>query len=101
MAAMASLANSRSTAQTLKELGAGSVSVLHSDHGSPKARPVLFTGRCEQAGIEVSMGSIGDRYDDAVCESLDATLKKELIHRRPWPTRAEARSKVFAHIEGW
>ena len=47
------------------------------------------------------MGSIGDCYDSAVCESFHASLKKEPIHRRPWPTRAEARSKVFEYIEGW
>ena len=74
--------------------------VHHSDHGS-QYTAVLFTGRCEQAGIEVSMGSIGDCYDNAVCESFHASLKKELIHRRPWPTRAEARSAIFEYIEGW
>jgi putative transposase len=35
-----------------------------------------------------------DCYDNAVCESFHASRKKELIHRRPWPTRAEARTKV-------
>jgi putative transposase len=74
--------------------------VHHSDHGS-QYTAVLFTGRCEHAGIQVSMGSIGDCYDNAVCESFHASLKKELIHRRPWPTRAEARSAVFEYIEGW
>jgi putative transposase len=74
--------------------------VHHSDHGS-QYTAVLFTQRCERAGVEVSMGSIGDCYDNAVCESFHASLKKELIHRRPWPTRAEARSKVFEYIEGW
>ncbi len=74
--------------------------IHHSDHGS-QYTALLFTGRCEQAGIEVSMGSIGDCYDNAVCESFHASLKKELIHRRPWPTRAEARSAIFEYIEGW
>jgi putative transposase len=62
---------------------------------------LLFTGRGEQAGISVSMGSVGDCFDNAVCESFHASLKKELIHRRPWPTRAEARSAIFRYIEGW
>lgn len=74
--------------------------IHHSDHGS-QYTALLFTGRCEQAGIEVSMGSIGDCFDNAVCESFHASLKKELIHRRPWPTRAEARSAIFEYIEGW
>ena len=38
---------------------------------------------------------------NAVCESFFASLKKELVNRRPWPTRAEARSNVFEYIEGW
>jgi putative transposase len=74
--------------------------VHHSDHGS-QYTAVVFTQRCEQAGIEVSMGSIGDCYDNAVCESFHASLKKERIHRRPWPTRAETRSAIFEYIEGW
>ena len=39
---------------------------------------VLFAKRCAKAGIEISMGSVGDAYDNAVCESFHATLKKEL-----------------------
>jgi putative transposase len=74
--------------------------VHHSDHGS-QYTAVVFSQRCEYAGIEVSMGSVGDCYDNAVCESFHASLKKELIHRRPWPTRAEARSSIFEYIEGW
>ena len=74
--------------------------VHHSDHGS-QYTALLFTGRCEQAGIAVSMGSIGDCYDNAVCESFHASLKKELILRQPWPTRAQARSATFEYIEGW
>ena len=57
---------------------------------------VIFGGRCEQLGIDVSMGSIGDCYDNAVCEAFHATLKRELVHRRPWPTRAELKTAVFA-----
>jgi hypothetical protein len=33
------------------------------------------------------MGSIGDCFDNAVCEAFDASLKRELINRRPWPTQ--------------
>ena len=45
------------------------------------------------------MGSKGDCYDNAVAESFFATLKKELIHRRTWPTKDELRSEVFDYIE--
>jgi hypothetical protein len=61
----------------------------------------LFTKRCAKTGVEVSMGSVGDCYDNAVCETFHATLKKERIYRRSWPTRAEARAAVFEYIEGW
>jgi hypothetical protein len=47
------------------------------------------------------MGSVGDCFDNALCESFHASLKKELIHRRPWPTRAEAPPAIFRYIEGW
>ena len=47
------------------------------------------------------MGSVGDSYDNAVAESFFATLKGELLDRRPWPTRAAARSALFADVEGW
>ena len=62
---------------------------------------MLFGKRCAKAGIEISMGSVGDCYDNAVCETFHATLKKERIYRRSWPTRAEARAAIFAYIEGW
>ncbi len=62
---------------------------------------VLFTKRCEKAGIEISMGSVGDCFDNAVCETFHATLKKEKIYRQSWPTRAEARTAIFAYIEGF
>jgi hypothetical protein len=62
---------------------------------------VLFTKRATEAGIEVSMGSTGDCYDNAVCETFHATLKKEKIYRQSWPTRAAARTAIFEYIEGW
>ncbi len=45
------------------------------------------------------MGSRGDCYDNAVAESFFATLKKELIHGRSWPSKAELRTEVFEYIE--
>ena len=47
------------------------------------------------------MGSVGDCYDNAVAETFFATLKKELVYRRSWPTRRELRSEVFEYIEGF
>jgi putative transposase len=45
------------------------------------------------------MGSRGDCFDNAVAESFFATLKKELIHGRSWPSKAELRTEVFEYIE--
>ncbi len=47
------------------------------------------------------MGSIGDAYDNAMCESFFATLGCELLDRRKFRTKAEARMAVFQFIEGW
>ena len=74
--------------------------VHHSDQGC-QYTAVLFTKRCAKAGIEVSMGSVGDCYDNAVCETFHASLKKEKIYRQSWPTRAAARTAIFEYIEGW
>jgi transposase InsO family protein len=47
------------------------------------------------------MGSVGDAYDNAMCESFFATLECELLHRCRFKTQTEARSAVFAFIEGF
>lgn len=60
---------------------------------------LAFGQQARGAGIAQSMGSRGDCFDNAVAESFFATLKKELIHRRSWPTKAELRTEVFEYIE--
>jgi len=47
------------------------------------------------------MGSRGDCFDNAVLESFHASLKKDLIHRRAWPTKAEARTAIFDYVEAF
>jgi len=47
------------------------------------------------------MGSRGDAYDNAQAESFMSTLKTELVDRRFWPTRNDARQAIFDYIEGW
>jgi putative transposase len=74
--------------------------VHHSDQGS-QYTALIFGQRCHQAGIDRSMGTRGCALDNAVCESLFASLKKEKLNRRAWPTRRDARNAVFAWIEGW
>jgi transposase InsO family protein len=52
-------------------------------------------------GIDRSVGARGCALDNAVCESFFASLKKEKLNRRSWPTRQDARHATFAWIEGW
>jgi putative transposase len=72
--------------------------IHHSDQGSQYVS-LAFGQRARDAGIAVSMGSRGDCFDNAVAESFFATLKKELIRRRSWPTRRELQSAAFDYIE--
>jgi putative transposase len=74
--------------------------VHHSDQGS-QYTALIFGQRCHDAGIDRSMGARGCALDNAVCESFFASLKKEKLNRRSWPTRSDARNAVFAWIEGW
>jgi putative transposase len=74
--------------------------VHHSDQGSQYVS-LGFGQKARDAGIAVSMGSRGDCYDNAVAESFFATIKKELVHRRSWPTRRELASEVFEYIEAF
>jgi putative transposase len=74
--------------------------IHHSDQGSQFVS-LAFGLAARDAGIAVSMGSRGDAYDNAVAESFFATLKKELIRRRSWPTRRELTGEVFEYIEAF
>ncbi|MGZ6576690.1 MAG: IS3 family transposase, partial [Solirubrobacteraceae bacterium] len=74
--------------------------VHHSDQGSQFVS-LAFGQRARDAGIAVSMGSRGDCYDNAVAESFFATLKKELVRRRTWPTRRELTGELFDYIEAF
>ena len=74
--------------------------VHHSDQGS-QYTSLVFTRRCRSVGIDVSMGSRGDCFDNSAIESFHATLKKDLIHRRSWPSKAEARTAIFSYIEAF
>ena len=47
------------------------------------------------------MGSVGDCYDNAMCESFFATLECELIDRSTFRSHAEAKLAIFEFIEGW
>lgn len=74
--------------------------IHHSDQGS-QYTSIAFGERCKKMGVRPSMGSVGDAYDNAMAESFFATLECELIDRRSWPTKTEARLALFTYIEGW
>jgi putative transposase len=74
--------------------------IHHSDQGS-QYTSIEFGRRCREAGVRPSMGSVGDAYDNAMCESFFATLECELLWQRRFQTQAEARSAVFEFIEGF
>jgi len=74
--------------------------IHHSDQGS-QYTSIAFGQRCREAGVRPSIGSVGDAYDNAMCESFFATLECELLDRCRFKTQAEARSAVFAFIEGF
>jgi len=61
--------------------------IHHSDRGSQYVS-IRYTERLAEAGIEPSVGSRGDSYDNALAETINGLYKAELIHRRgPWKTR--------------
>lgn len=74
--------------------------IHHSDHGS-QYTAIAFGNRCRQAGVRPSMGTVGDAYDNAMCESFFATLECELLDRTRFATPTEAERSVFEFIEGW
>jgi putative transposase len=62
--------------------------IHHSDQGS-QYTSLAFGKRCDEAGVRPSMGSVGDCFDNAMCESFFATLECELLDRR----RSKPRSR--------
>lgn len=74
--------------------------IHHSDQGT-QYTSIAFGRRCKEAGIRPSMGSVGDCYDNAMCESFFATLECELLDRRTFKTQHQAGLEVFDFIEGW
>jgi putative transposase len=74
--------------------------IHHSDQGC-QYTSIAFGKRCEQAGVRPSMGSVGDCYDNAMCESFNATLECELLDRHRFKDPREASLAVFDYIEGF
>ena len=72
--------------------------VHHSDRGSQYTS--LACGKTlRDSGLLASMGSRGDAFDNAACESFISTIKNELLNRQRWASRDQARRAVFQYIE--
>ena len=74
--------------------------IHHSDQGT-QYTSIAFGLRCKEARVRPSMGSVGDAYDNAMCESFFATLETELLQQKSLRNQAEARMAVFDFIEAW
>ena len=72
--------------------------LFHSDRGVQYAS-ADYRGALAQAGLVASMSRKGNCYDNAAMESFWSTLKLELVYRRDFQTRAQARSEIFDYIE--
>ena len=74
--------------------------ICHSDRGSQYVS-IRYTERLAEAGIEPSVGSKGDSYDNALAETINGLYKAELIHRRgPWRTREAVEIATLEWV-GW
>jgi transposase InsO family protein len=74
--------------------------IFHSDRGCQYTSRD-FAELARTNGVVLSVGRKGECWDNAVAESFFATIKRELIDTRSWPTRAGLHRAVFEYIEGW
>jgi transposase InsO family protein len=74
--------------------------IFHSDRGCQyTSRDYAALARAH--GVVLSVSRKGECWDNAVAESFFATIKREAINDRAWPTRAGLHRAVFDYIEGW
>jgi putative transposase len=74
--------------------------IFHSDRGCQYTSGD-FAALARANGVVLSVSRKGECWDNAVAESFFATIKRELIDGRAWPTRAGLHRAVFDYIEGW
>jgi putative transposase len=74
--------------------------IHHSDQGC-QYTSIEFGQRCRLAGVRPSTGTVGDCFDNAMCESFFASLECELLDRRRFASQVEGRMAVFSYIEGF
>ncbi|MYT03135.1 MULTISPECIES: IS3 family transposase [Streptomyces] len=74
--------------------------IFHSDRGcqyTSQQFPTLAT----EFGVHLPVGRTGQCWDNALAESFFATIKRELLDTRTWPSLAAARTAIFDFVEGW
>jgi putative transposase len=72
--------------------------IFHSDKGSEYTAD-LFRAACGRLGVTQSMGRVGSCFDNAASESWNSTLEFELLSRRHFSTKAQARQEIAAFID--
>ena len=72
--------------------------IAHSDHGS-QYTSLAYGSHAKESGIDLSMGSVGNPWDNALAETFFASLEKELLKRERFTTREHARMRIFWYIE--
>ena len=74
--------------------------IFHSDRGCQYTSQ-QFATLATELDVRLSVGRTGQCWDNALAESFFATIKRELLDTRTWPSRAEARTAIFEFVEGW
>lgn len=74
--------------------------IFHSDRGC-QYTSFDYGNLARENGVVLSVGLAGECWDNAVAESFFATIKRELIDTRAWPTQVGLRREIFDYIEGW
>lgn len=80
-----------------KPFGSGSL-IHHSDRGVQYVS-IRYTERLAEAGIEPSVGSVGDSYDNALAETINGLYKAEVIHRQSWKTLEEVEWATLTWVD--
>ena len=74
--------------------------IFHTDKGAQYTASG-FADTCRRLGVTQSMGRVGSALDNACAESFFSTLQHELVSRRRWSTRAQARADITTWIDTW
>jgi putative transposase len=77
-----------------------SIVIHHSDQGC-RYTSIAFGKRCAEAGVRRSMGSGDDCFDNATCESFNATLERELLVKHRFKNQRDGSLAVFDFIESY